>query len=131
MNEEMTAQERNEAEIQMIEDPELDDRMNAIKTDIPSNPLTKDESITSRQNIGNGIVEPGESQQKLNQMGPQDKIDEAFEHYKSAAEITLQIGRFPYLKGVKNNCFQYCVRWWLKETEIRLKAYKRLLRKTG
>ena len=27
MNEEMTAQERNEAEIQMIEDPELDQRM--------------------------------------------------------------------------------------------------------
>ncbi len=31
MNEEMTAQERNEAEIQLIEDPELDDRMNDIE----------------------------------------------------------------------------------------------------
>lgn len=34
MNEEMTAQEKNEAEIQMIEDPELDDRMNEMENDM-------------------------------------------------------------------------------------------------
>ena len=48
MNDEMTKEDINEAEIQMIEDPELDARMNAIE---------KENQIETGKQISDGLTD--------------------------------------------------------------------------